>query len=272
MAIDAQIASQISSKAQHGESVSRIHRLRGHRYMVQRLGSFEQHAAYQRLRHETFIERLGWDIPTIDGREYDHYDLQGNATIHLFGVFGKKYRAEYLLGGVRVFSLSSWDASMTMSEFRDAGMIPDSVVSKLAQRNHADLIEITRLCVKRGSRFTPPSPSMLLNAEEPEGFDLAIARDLTYAAVYKVAEETGRTRALGLAHTSYLHLMKRGNFVFEVLHAHNLNDKRQGYALTLIDLPATVRAIRAAGGRDRANRMLALCQDKKAFETIYHIS
>ncbi|GHO72467.1 hypothetical protein KSD_02380 [Ktedonobacter sp. SOSP1-85] len=268
MAIDTQIASQITgNKVQHGESVSRIHRLRGHRYMVQRLGSFEQHAAYQRLRHEAFIDRLGWDIPATDGREYDQYDLQESATILSFGVFGKKYRTEYFLGGVRVFALSSWDASMTMSEFRDAGMIPDPVLEKLASRPCADLIEITRLCVKRGSHFLPPAA---LLAEEAEGFNLAIARDLAYAAVYKVAEETGRYLALALVHSSYLQLMKRGKFIFEVLHAHNLSDRRQGYALTLIDLPATVRAIRAHGDRDRANRMLALCQDKKAFEAIHY--
>ncbi|GHO63524.1 hypothetical protein KSC_024160 [Ktedonobacter sp. SOSP1-52] len=264
MAID-QIASQITSnKEQHGESVSRIHRLRGQRYTVQKLGTVARQVAYQRLRYETFIERLGWDIPAKEGREYDHYDLQESAAIQLFGIFGKKSRTEYLLGGVRVFSLNSWDISMTMSEFKDAGMIPSPVLEKLASRSCTDLIEITRLCVKRGSRFLP-SPSTL-NGEEAEGFDLAIARDLTYAAVYKVAEETGRYHALALVHSSYLHLMTRGKFVFDVLHAENLR-QRNGYALTLINLPATTRAIRANGERDRANRMLSLCRDKKAFET-----
>lgn len=143
-------------------------------------------------------------------------------------------------------------------------MIPDTVVNTLMeQRNHTDLIEITRLCVQRGYRFLPPASPTL---KDGEGFDLAIARDLTYAAVYKVAEETGRYLAVGLAHTSYLQLMKRGKFVFEVLYEQDLHDKRKGYALTLIDLPATVRSIRASGERDRANRMLALCCDKKAFE------
>lgn len=157
-AIGTHIASQImGNKEQHGESVSRIHRLRGQRYTVQKLDTVARQVAYQRLRYETFIKRLGWDIPATEEREYDHYDLEDTTTIHVFGVFGKKYRTEHLLGGVRVFALNSWDASMTMSEFKDAGMIPATVARELARRDHSDLIEITRLCVKRGSRLPPPA-------------------------------------------------------------------------------------------------------------------
>lgn len=131
---------QIAS-AQDRERVSQSsrHRFGGNSYTVQRIVSFEQQVAYQRLRYQTFIERLKWNIPATDGREHDHYDLtldlkDSISIIHSFGVFGTASRQRYLLGGVRVFALSSWDASMTMGEFQDAGMLPNDVLQRLIQR------------------------------------------------------------------------------------------------------------------------------------------
>src|SRR5438128_6813414 len=72
---------------------------------------------YQRLRAETFVRQLGWDVP-IDssGREHDRYDRELDATINVHCVSGiSRSGKEHLLAGVRVFQLDSWQDSMIMN-------------------------------------------------------------------------------------------------------------------------------------------------------------
>ena len=89
-------------------------------------------------------------------------------------------------------------------------------------------------------------------------FRQAVARDLTYATVYSLAQATGRGLALALVDSLYFLVMRRGRFIFRELYTHRL-DERQGYALVVIDLWETIRAIRASGDDASAERMLALC-------------
>lgn len=41
-----------------------------------------------RLRHETFVNRLGWDVQTHDGMERDHFDQPGTHYIFVPGTEG----------------------------------------------------------------------------------------------------------------------------------------------------------------------------------------
>lgn len=209
---------------------------------------------YQRLRTAIFVQQLGWDVPVDEeGRERDHYDLRDDPSISVHCVYGEHANTEYLLGGVRIFELHSWNNSMVTNEFRTVGMIPDSVLTCLKnQYDYHQLLELTRFCVQRGRWYTPPSISTRFNC--------VTARDLTYAAVYKMAEKTGRWKALALVDTNYLQVMKRSHFVFQQLYTHYTREKF-GYSLTIIDLYATLRAIRAAGEFARAERMIALCTE-----------
>lgn len=209
--------------------------------------------AYQRLRTEVFVNQLGWDIPIgADQREYDRYDVGGGNDINVYCVYGVARDTEYLLGGIRIFRLRTWDDSMVMHEFRDAGMFPDHVLHELESRYEAsDLIELTRLCVQPGRWYRP------LASEPAVGFNLAAARDFTYAAAYLEADVTMRNVALAIVDSLYLKVMRRSHFVLDEIYSHNL-DTREGYALVAVDLDATIGAIRSAGAQDRANRMTIL--------------
>ncbi|MEO7021015.1 MAG: acyl-homoserine-lactone synthase [Ktedonobacteraceae bacterium] len=209
---------------------------------------------YQRLRATVFVHRLKWKIfVDEEGRERDHYDQQETPSTSIYGVYGVHNENESLLGGVRIFELHHWQDSMVANEFYAAGMIPDTALAALAsQHDCRDFLELTRFCVRRGRWYTPPSLSTRFNCE--------IARDLTYAAAYHVAEKTGRWHALALVHTSYLQVMKRSHFVFQEIYMHNTHEK-SGYSLTDIDLLATIRALSAAGEFARAERMTAFCTE-----------
>lgn len=213
----------------------------------------KRHSEYQKLRATTFIDQLKWDIPMDEeGRERDHYDQSKDPSISTHCVYGVQDGQEYLLGGVRIFELHSWQDSMTANEFRAVGMIPDDAIATLA--DHYDcqqVLELTRLCVQRRRWYAPTSIS--------RRFNCTVARDLTYAAVYYMAEQTGRWKALALVDTGYLQVMQRSHFVFQCVYTQNLGNK-SGYALTIIDLLATIQAICAAGETARAERMMWLCE------------
>jgi len=232
-------------------------------------------AAYQRLRAAIFVDQLGWAVPVdARGREYDHYDIEDDPTVSVHGVFGytgstmsrqpdvgraiEHIRRPHFLGGVRIFTLRSWSNSMVMREFADAGMLPDAILYQLQrQYDCSDLLELTRLCVQRGRRYVPAGPHAL--APIP-GFDMTLARDLLYTAVFSMAASTGRTLALALVHAPYVKIMRRTHFVFDMLYAHELTCK-QGYALTMIDLEASMHKIYQLD-RPRALRALSLCDDQ----------
>jgi len=133
---------------------------------------------------------------------------------------------------------------MIANEFHTNGMIPKHVLYYLKSHySYIDLLEVTRLCVQ-SSPITP--------------FRQMIVRDLTYAAAYALAQKTGRGLALSLVDSLYFQVLRRANGIFREIYTHQL-DQRQGYALVVIDLWETIRAIRARGDHARAARMLALC-------------
>lgn len=221
--------------------------------------------AYQRLRATRFVSHLGWQIAVdAQGRERDQYDLRADPSIFVSGVYGVEgmgaasgagviQDAEVLLGGVRIFALRDWQDSMVTNEFASVGMLPDTALASLTRQYACqDLLEITRLCVQRGHWY----PSA---ASASPRFPCAIARDLVYAAVYQVAEQTGRELALALVTTGYAQVMQRSHFVFREIMTHH-PQVSSGYALTVIDLAATFQAIDAAGESARAERMTALCR------------
>lgn len=233
-----------------------------HYYCVRRIAWHDsiRKRAYQVLRAETFVKRLGWNIPlTPDGREYDRYDQRTDEAIHIHGVYGRSSReTEYLLGGVRIFHLHSWDDSMVVNEFYDAGMIPGDVLQHLKDHYHpTEYLELTRLCLQHGRWYVPSE----LQDTAFAGFRCDVARDLIYASAYMQAEQTNRRSALALVDAGYLRVMKRSHFIFRQLYAQHI-EKRQGYALMIIDLAATIRALRRAGANERAGRMMVLCQNK----------
>lgn len=165
---------------------------------------------------------------------------------------------ECLLGGVRIFQLRNWDDSMVVNEFHDAGMIPGRVLQLLEDRyDCCELLELTRFCVQRGRWYIP----LHVRDKSFPGFHCAVAHDTTYASVYSFAEKTKRWSALALVDAGYLRVMKRSHFVFEEVYSQQ-RDAHQGYALTVIDLPATIRSIREAGESERAERMMTLCRSR----------
>jgi N-acyl-L-homoserine lactone synthetase len=219
----------------------------GTRYGIRSLheGDSKGLAEYQRLRGLTFVQRLGWQIPLdAEGKETDRYDsVDAKSFVSSHGVYGIHNR-EHFLGGVRILTLRAWSDSMVENEFHAAGMIPRYALQFLKhQYSCTDLLELTRLCVQ-------PSPTT--------PFRQIIARDLTYAAVYALAQKTGRGLALALVDSLYFQVMRRANFIFREIYTHRL-DQRRGYALVVIDLWETIRSIRARGDDARAARMLALC-------------
>ncbi len=118
-----------------------------------------------------------------------------------------------------------------------------------------DLLEITRLCLRRGHIYEPQWAAAGYGASQ---FHLAVARDLVYATVYALVEQTGRKQALFIVDRYYLLVMRRSHFVFEELYSHPQGG-RGGYSLTVLDLFATIFAIEKAGAYDRVQRMLSLC-------------
>jgi hypothetical protein len=116
-------------------------------------------------------------------------------------------------------------------------------------------LEITRLCLRRGHIYKPQWGAAEYGASR---FHLEIARDLVYATVYALAEQTGRKLGLLIVDYYYLLVMRRSHFVFEELYSHPTKGKG-GYSLTVLDLPATIFAMEKAGAYDRIQRMLSLC-------------
>ncbi len=155
----------------------------GQRYCVRYLHryDFTRHNAYQRLRAKIFVKQSGWEIPVDErGRERDRYDGLDEERIQIACVYGKgNWRgAEYLLGGVRTHILRNWDDSMTINEFHRIGMIPFSIASSLKERyDPTDLLEITRLCLRRGHLY---EPKWGVNRHTIAQFNMEVARDLVY--------------------------------------------------------------------------------------------
>ena len=214
--------------------------------------------AYQRLRAEVFIDQLGWRLPRGPlGGESDRYDIGGQA-ITVYGAFGiDGCGREHLLGGVRIFRLRAWDDSMLPHEFAGLGMVPPPIMKQLKARYpQANLNELTPLCVRPGRRWSPP------DAPE-ETFDLGVAGDLCYAATCLEAEMTNRWHALAIVDAVYERVMRRAHFQMEPIHSVKASAAdRYGYSVVLIDMPATIKAIRASGAEDRANRIVSMCQEK----------
>jgi N-acyl-L-homoserine lactone synthetase len=202
-------------------------------------------AEYQHLRGETFVQRLGWQIPLdAEGREADRYDKRENYSfVSAHCVYGINHQ-EHLLGGIRIFTLRDWSDSMVENEFHTVGMLPKHVLHLLRSLYRCtDLLELTRLCVQPSP--TPP-------------FRQTVARDLTYASVYALAQTTGRKYALALVDSLYFQVIRRSHFLFQEIYSRRLG-RPQGYALVIIDLWGTILALRAYGEGARAKRMLALC-------------
>ena len=223
-------------------------------YEIRKLSWNEEgQTAYQRLRANTFVHSLGWSIPIDeDGRERDRYDEGTAKGVSVHCVYKPARKESYLLGGIRIFELGGWNESMVTNEFHHNGMIPDSALDTLLKHyEYNSLLELTRFCILRDTSQLP--------LEVKKDFNKALTRDYTYATAYALAEKTGRKYALGITNFPYLRIAHRSHFVFEVIYSNFVSEK-SGYALITIDLPATVRAIQAAGQHKRANRMLALCQ------------
>ncbi|GAC1447068.1 MAG: hypothetical protein PVSMB4_01290 [Ktedonobacterales bacterium] len=233
--------------------------IEGRRYRVCQVDwrDEERHRAYQRLRAEVFVRQLGWDVPVDDdGCERDRYDIASDPRVVVRTVEGVEPNGTaHLLAGIRVFRLRTWDDSMLMHEFREAGMVPPALVQYLTDRfSGPELLELTRFCSRSGRWFPR-------NAEGHAAFDLSIARDLCHAAIYREGERHGSHYALGLADTVYGRVMKRAHYVYETLYQRTTH-ARHGYLVTLLDLPATIRAIRGSGDAARADRMVALSEEK----------
>lgn len=239
---------QVSLTSQHAGATS----LAAMRIRQISLQDTTRQSEYQRLRTAIFIQQYGWELPMDnEGRERDRYDQQEDPSIRVYGVYGIHEETEYLLGGVRIFELHTWQDSMLFNEFHWGNMIPDDVLMKLETLHEcSECLELTRFCTQRGSWYTPPSGDAR--------FHCVVARDLTYAAVYQMAEQTNRWKALAVVNAAYFQVMRQSHFVFQELHTHNLRAK-VGYAVVTIDLKATIHAIQAAGESARAERMLALC-------------
>ena len=210
---------------------------------------------YQRLRAKIFVDQFGWQIPVDQfGCERDRYDFD-EEKVQISCVYGKgNWRGmECLLGGVRTLIPENWNDFMTANEFVANGMIPLSVMQSLEERyNPTHLLEITRLCLQRGHFYTPNW------GDRSPQFHLGIARDLIYASVYALAEQTGRYQALGITDQHYLRVMRTSRFVFEELYTQE-QGVRGGYSLVMINLLATIDAMQVSGMNDRVSRMLLLC-------------
>lgn len=234
---------------------SMIHEVQENLYQVRHVQWKEEELQqeYQRLRTEVFVKQLHWAIPVTDGCERDRYDVPSQ-SVNVFCIYGRLRGdpvSNRLLGGCRIFSLQSWEESMVMNEFRDAGMIPDHVLAQLQERYpDTPFIEVTRLCVRRKQHMP------IQERQAFSKFSLETARDLTYAAVYATADREHRRHVLGIATAPYLKVLDHTHFVYEVLHHHDLHTP-SGYALIIIDLQATAHAMLAAGAYTSVARMLS---------------
>jgi N-acyl-L-homoserine lactone synthetase len=203
-------------------------------------------AEYQRLRGAIFVRRLGWQIPIDEeGKEVDRYDgYAAKSFVRSHGVFGLHHHREQLLGGVRISTLRIWSESMVENEFYTNGMLPDHALQLLeSEYRSRELLELTRLCVDH----VPLPP-----------FRREVARDLIYAAIYAMAQATGRKLALVLVDSLCFQVVRRSHFIFRDIYKHRL-DQRAGYALVVIDLWDTIHALHARGDHARVTRMLSLC-------------
>lgn len=211
---------------------------------------------YQQLRADIFVNQLDWKLPVdSDGREYDHYDRRPDfVSVHC--VYGRQgAHSEHLLGGGRIFQLREWLDSMIFNEFYQAQMVSAEALLMLRdQYDCQDLLEFNRICVRRGRWYTPPDALEIK-------FNLAIVSDLLYAAVFAMAEKTGRRSVLGIVDTLYLGAIKRSHFVYREIYGHNLN-ARGGHAIIVVDLSATIRALYATNNHARAERLLVQCTNK----------
>ncbi len=205
--------------------------------------------AYQQLRARMLVDELGWSLPIDEqGRERDRYDREGLGRNGAYCVYGQMEDTEYLLAGIRIFQLGTWRDTMITQEFVDSELIPSSVVTHLYEHYPVEqLVEMNRICLLRGRRWSPPGTRA--------SFDLFVARDLLYACAASIAEQTGRTLAIGIVHPGYLIAMQRGSFVIDVLYASHLDDLSRGYALVVVDIAATIRQLNPI----RKELFLALC-------------
>jgi hypothetical protein len=218
---------------------------------------FVRQNAYQRLRADIFVKQLGWETP-IDarGRERDRYDEMSEDRVQVSCVYGKHRNTEYLLGGVRTHMLKKWDDSMSVNEFHSVGMIPSSVVSLLKDRyDPTELLEVTRLCLRRGRAYEIQIPE---NTGHKPSFQLGIARDLVYAAIFAQFDQSRRKLVLSIVDRYFLQVMRRSHFVFEELYTHPQGG-RGGYSLTVLNLLETIIAMENAGAYDQIQRILSLC-------------
>lgn len=231
-------------------------------YQIRRIAwdDAERQDGYQRLRATTFVEQLGWDIPVdAEGRERDRYDCMADTSIRTYGVYGNVEQAEHLLGGLRIFSLQCWEDSMVFNEFRAAGMIPEQVIYHLkTQYDCHNVLELTRFCVRRGRWYAPFGSE----SRKDHLFSCIIARDLTFAAAYAVAEETERQQFIGIASAAYCRVLRQSRFVFQEIY------QGSGISLVLIDVWRTIQALRMAGSWSQVDRMLALCCRKDALTRV----
>ncbi len=208
---------------------------------------------YQRLRARIFGEQLHWNVViTDDGREVDRFDLHESQAMHAYTVYQLSEGEEDLLSGVRVCVLAAWEDSMVMQEFQAAGLFSPAVLAILRERSDGGtLLEITRLCVQRRRLHTHATR-----------MHLELAQHLAYAAVYHMAEQTGRSLVLAVVSAGYLRVLHHAGFVVQVCHAQQLS-RKVGSALTIIDLPASIHAMRALGKHAQVARLLVLCQDAR---------
>jgi N-acyl-L-homoserine lactone synthetase len=220
-----------------------------------------RHAAYQALRYQIFFQQLHWTVAvTADGREVDRYDQNAASPVRTHVVYVVREQQEVLLAGVRSCALRDWQDTMVMGELQAAGLFPDDVLSALrASWQPERLLEITRLCVQR---HTPQNHLAHLAPRQ-----LKIAQDLTYAGMYQAAEQTERSLVLAVVSAGYLRILQRMGFVVQVFYGHAL-DHQEGYALTIIDLAASISVMRAQNKVEQVNHLLLLCQNHQRIENM----
>ena len=210
---------------------------------------------YQQLRAEMFVKQLEWDL-LIDakGRERDRYDVEGNTANSVHCVYGKSGEEEYLLTGLRIFQLQNWHDSMITQEFYQVGMIPSHIIESLtSQYDCTTVMEVNRMCVLRGIHYVP--------LENSDRFNLFVARDLVYAVIHLIAEQTERRWVVTIVYPGYLRILEKERYVFDILYSHGLEDQKHGYALVLIDIFASMQSIKLKN-INRANRFLTLSVKK----------
>jgi N-acyl-L-homoserine lactone synthetase len=228
----------------------------GQRYCVRYLHryDFTRQNAYQRLRADIFVKQAGWEL-SVDkrNREHDRYDEMDENRIQIACVYRRYGYKEYLLGGVRIHTLETWDDSMVVNEFHSIGMIPTSIVSLLKERySPTDFLEISRLCLRRGK-----TDEIVDRVSKIPSFRPEVTRDLIYAAMFAQVEKVGRRQLLFIADRYYLQVLRRSHFVLEELYFHPQEGKR-GYSLAVLDFLASLTALENVGAYDQVRRILSL--------------